>query len=109
MILGAAYTASKHGLVGLTKNTAAFYGNKGIRCNALMMGAMETNISDAFHGGVNVEGKDFMVDIFRSTRSPMCDLDQVADLCLFLSAERGGKVVNGACIAADNGWSGVVG
>jgi len=32
---GAAYTASKHGLIGLTKNTAAFYGPRGIRCMAI--------------------------------------------------------------------------
>ncbi|KAL2222477.1 dehydrogenase with different specificitie [Thermoascus aurantiacus ATCC 26904] len=106
---GAAYTASKHGLVGLTKNTAAFYGNKGIRCNALMIGAMDTNIVDAFRGGVNDEGKDIILNIVKAARAPSCDLDQVADLCLFLSAGKGGKVVNGACIAADNGWSGTLG
>ncbi len=54
---GAAYTASKHGLIvscqvswdsftrlilcqGLTKNTAVFYGPKGIRCNAIAAGGM---------------------------------------------------------------------
>ena len=31
---GAAYKVSKHGLIGLTQNIAAFYGTKGIRCNA---------------------------------------------------------------------------
>lgn len=35
---GAAYTASKHGLIGLTKNTAAFYGKKGVRCVAVLPG-----------------------------------------------------------------------
>lgn len=35
---GVAYTASKHGLIGLTKNTAAFYRLKGIRCNAICAG-----------------------------------------------------------------------
>lgn len=32
---GATYTASKHAVVGLTKNTAFMYANKGIRCNAI--------------------------------------------------------------------------
>lgn len=36
--IGVAYTASKHGLIGLTKNTAAFYRMKGIRCNAICAG-----------------------------------------------------------------------
>lgn len=37
-MLGTAYTASKHGLLGLTKNTGVFYRNKGVRCNAIMAG-----------------------------------------------------------------------
>lgn len=31
---GAPYAVSKHGLIGLTRSTAVFYGDKGIRCNA---------------------------------------------------------------------------
>ena len=43
---GTAYTISKHGLLGLTKNTAAFYGPRsGIRCNAVLAGGMRTNIA----------------------------------------------------------------
>lgn len=44
LCIGAAYTASKHGVIGLTRNTAAFYRLKGIRCNAVQAGAMPTNI-----------------------------------------------------------------
>lgn len=54
---GVAYTVSKHGLIGLTKNTAAFYASKGIRCNAIAAGAMQTNIAKEFmQGGLNMEG-----------------------------------------------------
>jgi NAD(P)-dependent dehydrogenase (short-subunit alcohol dehydrogenase family) len=35
---GAAYTAAKHALVGLTRNTAWMYAEKGIRCNAICPG-----------------------------------------------------------------------
>jgi NAD(P)-dependent dehydrogenase (short-subunit alcohol dehydrogenase family) len=56
-IAGAAYTASKHGLIGLTKNTGAFYGSKGIRCNVIAAGAMATSISHTLATeGVNMEG-----------------------------------------------------
>src|SRR5690625_2887463 len=41
---GATYAASKHAVVGLTKNTAFMYAQKGIRCNAIAPGAVETNI-----------------------------------------------------------------
>ena len=32
---GVAYTASKHAVVGLTKNTAFMFADKGIRCNGI--------------------------------------------------------------------------
>lgn len=41
---GAAYTASKHGLIGLTKNIAATYGAHGIRCVAIAPGGVNTGI-----------------------------------------------------------------
>ncbi|WYZ39913.1 hypothetical protein EsH8_IV_000254 [Colletotrichum jinshuiense] len=46
---GVAYTASKHGAVGLTKSTAAFYGPQGIRCLAIMPGPMMTNMARNEH------------------------------------------------------------
>ena len=53
---GAAYTASKHGILGLTKNTGVYYAPQGIRCNAIMAGGMNTNIASAFMNGLNMEG-----------------------------------------------------
>jgi NAD(P)-dependent dehydrogenase (short-subunit alcohol dehydrogenase family) len=106
---GAAYTASKHGLVGLTKNTAAFYGNKGIKCNALMMGAMDTNVADAFKTGINVEGHQKMKAVFDSINAPYCDLEEVAGFCTSMTYGKGASIINGACIAVDNGWTCVVG
>lgn len=41
---GAAYTSSKHGLIGLTRSVAAFYRDEGIRCNAVCPGGVTTNI-----------------------------------------------------------------
>lgn len=41
---GVAYTASKHALVGLTKNTAYMYVDKKIRCNVICPGGVETEV-----------------------------------------------------------------
>ncbi|KAM0717312.1 hypothetical protein Q7P37_007164 [Cladosporium fusiforme] len=101
---GAAYTASKHGLVGLTKSTGAFYGDKGIRCNAIAAGTMQTNIASTFYAeGMNeagylrmrrnypdIEGKD------------VCDINKVSELVLFLSSDAA-SIVNGATWTADAG------
>jgi NAD(P)-dependent dehydrogenase (short-subunit alcohol dehydrogenase family) len=42
---GAAYTASKHAVIGLTKNVGYQYASLGIRCNAIAPGGVKTNIS----------------------------------------------------------------
>lgn len=44
-----AYTAMKHGLIGLTKTLAAEFGKDGIRCNAVCPGYVATDM----HEGVN--------------------------------------------------------
>lgn len=41
---GAAYTASKHGVVGLTKNLAVMYRKQAIRANAIAPGGTATSI-----------------------------------------------------------------
>jgi len=100
---GAAYTASKHGLVGLTKNTAAAYANKKIRCNAICPGGMQTNISAAMANGFNQEGFA-IVQKCLATNPGICDLNQMANLAVFLCDSESG-VLNGAIINADMGWS----
>ena len=45
-VAGAVYTTSKHGLMGLTKNTGYMYSKTGIRCNGIAPGAVSTSIGD---------------------------------------------------------------
>jgi len=44
--VGSAYTASKHGVVGLTKAAAVEYANQGIRINAVAPGVIESDMAD---------------------------------------------------------------
>lgn len=101
---GAAYTASKHALIGLTKNTGYLYAKSGIRCNAIAPGAMETNIAATIdlknlHPLVNERIMPGMVLNPRSSK-PV----EVAEVALFLASEASG-FVNGAVITADGGWT----
>jgi NAD(P)-dependent dehydrogenase (short-subunit alcohol dehydrogenase family) len=102
---GVAYTSSKHGLIGLTKNTAVAYATNKIRCNVICPGPMQTNISIAMAGGVNQAGYQILEKVLPSSPG-MCDLDQIANLAVFLCGPES-SVLNGAVINADLGWSAV--
>ncbi|MEZ4564881.1 MAG: SDR family oxidoreductase [Thermomicrobiales bacterium] len=101
---GAAYTVSKHGLVGLTRNTAWLYANEGIRCNAICPGATATNISETMPPD--------RLDAFGAARagayaalSPATlASDDIASLALFLASDEA-RFINGAAISADAGWT----
>ncbi|KAF2492329.1 dehydrogenase with different specificitie [Lophium mytilinum] len=101
-IAGAAYTASKHGIIGLTKNTAVFYAKKNIRCSAILPGYMQTNVGDAFSDGMCEEGYD-MMDKARAFGVDACELSKVAETVLYLCSQAG-SICNGACVTVDNAW-----
>ena len=46
---GVSYTASKHAVIGLTKNVGFQYAKLGIRCNAIAPGAVNTNIGKTIY------------------------------------------------------------
>ncbi|WP_077368328.1 SDR family NAD(P)-dependent oxidoreductase [Anaerosalibacter sp. Marseille-P3206] len=101
---GAAYTASKHALVGLTKNTGYMYAKKNIRCNAICPGGVETEIATGdFMKNVNQEGLNIiMANVGGNPRSGTGM--EIANLALFLASEDS-SFINGQCITADSGWT----
>lgn len=96
-----AYTASKHGVVGLTKNIAAEYALKNIRCNAVGPGYIETALL-----------KDNMTQNLMdavAAKAPMNRLgtaEEVADLVVFLSSEKS-SFTTGSYIIADGGYTAI--
>ena len=99
---GAAYTASKHAVVGLTKNTAFMYAQKGIRANGIAPGAVATNISGSAHGI-----SEFGVNRTKLTQSLISQLGQpedIANVALFLASDES-QFVNGTVYVADGAWT----
>ena len=99
-IAGAAYTASKHALAGLTKSMAVMYLHQGIRVNAVAPGATATGIQApgfAEFGGNVVRG--YLGNI-PAVASPAA----VAASILFLASRDSGNV-NGSIMYDDGGWA----
>jgi len=99
---GAAYTVSKHGLIGLTQNIAAFYGTKGIRCNAMVLGGVNTNIGLG-SGQPNPLGMEQLNKV-AAMIPRMAEPSEIAELALFLASAKS-SYVNGSCIVIDGGWT----
>lgn len=98
----AAYNASKHGLIGLTRTLAAEWGGRGVRVNAVCPGWVKTemDVADQSSGGYTDD------DIVG--RVPMARFASTADIAqaiLFLADDRMSGFVNGHTLVVDGGWT----
>ncbi|GEK59453.1 3-ketoacyl-ACP reductase [Marinococcus halophilus] len=99
---GLAYTASKHAVVGMTKNIAAHYADQHIRANAIAPSQVPTAITqsgktpDTYGMKAATKGLNLMPRAGTS--------EEIAHIALFLGSEHA-SFLNGAVIPADGGWS----
>lgn len=101
---GAAYTVSKHGLIGLTRSTAFVYAKDGVRCNAIAAGAVETNIMQSVdQTRMDPKGSARFQTWYAAIPAQLKAAD-IANLALFLASDES-RMINGAVIPADGGWS----
>mgnify|MGYP003468989425 CR=1 FL=1 len=99
---GAAYAASKHAVVGLTKNTAFMFSQKGIRCNGIAPGAVATNIGQSMK---NISQFGMAQQQKGSALIPKVgEPQEIARLAIFLASDDA-SFINGQVIAADGGWT----
>ncbi|KUP24200.1 SDR family oxidoreductase [Paenibacillus sp. DMB5] len=99
---GASYTATKHAVVGFTKNTGFMYAKEGIRCNAIAPGGVETNIGSTMTH-INEFGMGrIQAGLALNPRNGKPE--EIAALALFLASDEA-SFVNGAVVTADGGWT----
>lgn len=99
---GATYAASKHAVIGFTKNTGFMYAQQGIRCNAIAPGGVETNIS-ASMTNVNEFGIG-RTQPGMALNPRMGKSEEIAKVALFLASDES-SFVNGTVVTADAGWT----
>ncbi|GGD66848.1 SDR family oxidoreductase [Paenibacillus nasutitermitis] len=100
---GLAYTASKHGVIGLTKNVGFQYAKAGIRCNAIAPGAVATNIGTTMQTP-DPYGLENAVAGMGLNRAAPADPAEIARIALFLASDDA-SYINGTVITADGGWT----
>lgn len=95
-----AYVASKHAVVGLTKNAALDYAKLGIRVNVVCPGIIKTPMIDRF------TGKDKKIEKQFIDMEPIGRLgkpEEVAEAVMWLCSDAS-SFVTGQALAVDGGW-----
>ena len=98
----AAYNASKHGLIGLTRTLAAEWGGRGVRVNAVCPGWVKTEMDFADQANGSYTDADI------TGRVPMgrfASADDIARAIAFLADERESPFINGHTLSVDGGWA----
>jgi len=90
------YSASKAGMIGLTKTVAKEYAKRGIRANAIAPGFIQTAMTDK----LTEEQKKMQTDVIGLAR--MGQPDDVANTVLFLASDLS-SYVTGQVIGVDGG------
>lgn len=100
---GAAYTTSKHALVGITRSTAWMYAKRGIRCNAICPAGVATHIQETMPQDQLDQTGFARVMEFGSLAPAYLEPTDIAAMALYLASDDA-RYVNGAIIPADAGW-----
>ena len=96
----AAYTASKHGVVGLTKQMALELGEKGIRVNAVAPGVVRTPLTERYFQ--DPDYAQVIRDIHAVGR--WAEPREIAQAILFL-ADEANSFITGTILTVDGGWT----
>ena len=96
---GTAYTASKHGVLGLTRQLTFDYGSRGIRVNAICPGATMTGLAAAAIDS----GTDIDAQLAKTPAGRWCQPWEIARLAVYLASDDA-AFVHGSAMVIDGGW-----
>lgn len=102
----AAYTASKHAVVGLTKTAAVEVAPLGIRVNAVAPSPVNTRMMRSLEDSLSGGDPETMKSAFESS-IPMgryAEASEIADLIIFLASDKS-KFINGTTYRIDGGMA----
>ena len=97
---GVAYIASKHAVVGMTRQFAITYGHRGVRVNAVAPGYIETPMTEMIRDGSVIESA--YEDLHPMGR--LGQANEIADAVVFLSSDRA-SFITGVTLPVDGGYS----
>jgi NAD(P)-dependent dehydrogenase (short-subunit alcohol dehydrogenase family) len=98
----AAYNASKHGLIGLTRTLAAEWGGRGVRVNAVCPGWVKTEMDAADQAGGGYTDEDITgVNPMGRFAFP----GDIASAVAFLADPGSAGFINGVALPVDGGWT----
>lgn len=98
----AAYNASKHGLIGLTRTLAVEWGGRGVRVNAVCPGFVRTGMDEADVAAGAYTPED-IVD--RVPQARFASPDDIAQAVAYLADPVASAYVNGVALPVDGGWT----
>jgi NAD(P)-dependent dehydrogenase (short-subunit alcohol dehydrogenase family) len=99
---GAAYTSSKHGVVGLTRSIAYTYKEDGIRSVCVCPGATAHGSKGAMEEGAGFSERGFMRVTGGQLPTVIGHPEDVASVIMFAASDAGVRL-NGAVLTADDG------
>jgi 3-oxoacyl-[acyl-carrier protein] reductase len=97
---GAAYTTSKHGVIGFTRQLCFDYARKGIRCNVICPGAVETGMTKEIFASPDAA---VMAAVESAPIGRWAQPEELAAAALFLASDEA-SFVNGAVYVVDGGF-----
>ncbi len=98
---GAAYTASKHAVLGLTRQMSLDYATHGIRVNAICPGPVQTKMTEHV---IETQDPAVMAAVSASPAGRFAQPEEIARVALFLASDSA-SFMHGSGVVVDGGWT----